>query len=458
MRWDAYAFCLNNARCQAYLFRRSYVELRDNHIKFVRHELPESVGRYAETRNAFEFVNGSILHFCYCDKEADVYRYLGAEMHWVGLDEAGQLTDTQINFLKTRNRLGGWKPEKNADQLPRFLLASNPGGPGHNYLKASFIDAAPAESIFHDETMRDPDNPNDKGWPSIFIPAKISDNKYIDKDYAASFGGLPPELAKAYREGDWEAVVGKAIYNLSRELHQIRPFKPPRHWTKFMVIDWGTAAPFSIGWYCVSDGDATLEARSPWPEVTPSRGCVIRYQEWYGWDGKPNHGCRMAPQTVAKKIRDLEKERDEVMDYRVGDSEMWAQRGGPATNDYFRQENVPLRKSKKDRARNYGEVIARLAGNQNFLKNGQMDTNPMLLVTANCLHFWRTVPSLILDPVDPEKGPDTKLEDHVYDELAYACRSRPYVTTTEDRYMAEWGADIRAARGASVDPYATGAG
>ena len=282
-----------------------------------------------------------------------------------------------------------------------------------------------------------------------------SSQRRFPTDYAASFGGLPPELAKAYREGDWEAVVGKAIYNLDRELHQIRPFKPPRHWTKFMVIDWGTAAPFSIGWYCVSDGDAVISARSPWKEVTPARGALIRYDEWYGWDGKPNHGCRMVAQTVAKKIRVLENERKEVMDYRVGDTEMWAQRGGPSVETYFRNENVILRKSRKDRQRNYSEVLARLAGNQNFLKDGKLESDPQLYITANCIHFWRTVPSLILDPIDPEKGPDTKLEDHVYDEVAYACRSRPFVTTEEDRYNADWAEDIKAARGAGSDPYDT---
>jgi hypothetical protein len=455
IRWDAYTFCLKNSRCQAYLFRRSYVELRDNHIKFIRFELPESLGRYAETRNAFEFFNGSILHFCYCDKEADVFKYLGAEMHWVGIDEAGQLTDTQINFLKTRNRLGGWTPEMDTLRLPRFLLASNPGGPGHNFLKSLFIDGQVQERIFYDKTMRDPDNPDDLGWTSIFIPAKIADNKFIDADYRGSFGGLPPEQAKAYREGDWDAVVGAALHNLTRDKHQIRSFKVPRYWTRFMCMDWGTAAPYSIGWYAVSDG-AVLSKKQGYPEAYLPKGSVIRYAELYGWDGRPNHGSREMPQAVAKKIKSAEKDREnEVMDYRIGDSEMWAQRGGPSVHDWFRKESIMLRKSQKDRVRNYQEILCRLAGSQYYMKDGTEGEAPMFFITANCLHFWRTCPALVLDSTDPEKGPDTKLEDHVYDEVAYALRSCPYVTTEQDRYMAEWGEDIKAARGASVDPYAT---
>jgi hypothetical protein len=60
-----------------------------------------------------------------------------------------------------------------------------------------------------------------------------------------------------------------------------------------------------------------------------------------------------------------------------------------------------------------------------------------------------------LDETDPEKGWDTDQEDHTADEVAYACRSRPFVSTEEDRYMAEHGEEIRQARGLVTDPYAT---
>jgi hypothetical protein len=79
----------------------------------------------------------------------------------------------------------------------------------------------------------------------------------------------------------------------------------------------------------------------------------------------------------------------------------------------------------------------------------------MFFCTADCTHFWRTVPTLTLDEVDHEKGPGDKSSDenHVYDEWAYAMRSRPYVMTERDRYLQEWGGEIEQARGHSVDPY-----
>jgi len=60
----------------------------------------------------------------------------------------------------------------------------------------------------------------------------------------------------------------------------------------------------------------------------------------------------------------------------------------------------------------------------------------MLYVTAECKHWWRTVPDLQLDELHPEKGPDTEQEDHCYDDTQYACASRPYITTKNDRLKA----------------------
>lgn len=459
IRWDAITLCLANPGCQAYLFRRTRTELEQNHIVWIKKDLVDPrLGKYSETRNAYEFANGSILYFCYCEKEQDVTRYQGAEMHWVGVDEAAHMTEFQLNYLKTRNRLGSWRPERDGDRLPRFVMGSNPGGPGHNYLKAIFIDKAPPETYFYDDTMRDHKKPEDKGWVSIFIPAKMSDNVYLDENYEASFGGLPPELARALAEGDWDAVVGQALHTLSRDRHQLRVFSPPRHWTRFMVIDWGTASPFSVGWYIVSDG-AVLAARETWPERWLPAGAVIRYAEWYGWNGKANQGCRLPPQAVARGIIERETERQEIMDYRVADNEMWAQKSGPSAIHWFEEQDARLvfQKSVKDRKRNYQEVLARLAGNPRYLENGDMEEDPMFFCTVNCRHFWRTVPTLTLDESDAEKGPGDKSSDenHVYDEWAYAMRSRPFVTTEDDRYHQEWGEEIRRARGAVMDPYAT---
>ena len=210
------------------------------------------------------------------------------------------------------------------------------------------------------------------------------------------------------------------------------------------------------GWYCVSEG-ALLKEAGGWPERWIPSGAVIRYKEWYGWNGRPNEGIRLAPQQVARGI--LEREEDDVMDYRVADTEMWAQKHGPSAIEWMEEVDPRLvfQKSIKDRKRNYQEVLARLAGNPAYLEDEVVEDDPMFFCTVNCKNFWRTIPGLLLDETDPEKGPSDKVSDenHVYDEWAYALRSRPFVTTAEDRWKSFWAEDIRKSQGKVEDPYAT---
>ena len=455
IRWDCVLFALRNPGFHGGIFRRTLPELRQTHINVIKETLPAELVTWNEEQKKFYFKNSSVITAGFCDDEGDVNRYLSEEFHAIYLDEGSLLTPRQIGFLKTRNRLGYWKPLNPQDKLrlPRFVIATNPGGASHSLLKRTIIDAAPAETVFFDETMRNPNKKEDRGWKTIFIPAKMDDNIYLDDDYGSSFGGLPPELAKAYRDGDWDVVVGQAIFNLSRDRHLIRHFDPPRHWTRFQVIDWGTAAPFSIGWYCVSEG-AKLKGRQGKPDRWLPKGAIIRYRELYGWSGKENEGCRWSAQHVAQLIKIEEKKADEYIDYRVADNEMWAQRGTSSVISYFEDVGLVFRKSHKDRKRNFQEIICRLAGSPTYTDNGLEEADPMLFVTENCVHFWRTVPTLTLDEVDPDKGPGTKQEDHVYDEVAYACRSMPFVTTKDERDDSEYLAEL-ARHVEDGDPYAT---
>ncbi len=474
IRWDAYHFCVENPGMRAYLFRKTRPQLKMNHLDFIREEVPKELATYAASENCLNFENGSILYFCYCDGEKDVYQYHGAEIHWLGIDEATMFNKFQLDYLRTRVRLGGFAQKaKQSDRLPRIVYSTNPqGGPGHSYLKKIFIDAADPEVIFHDSTSEVKEKKDRlgnitkeymPGKTSIFIPAKMDDNKYLDADYEGTFTALEPELARALRDGDWDAVTGAALHNLSREKHEIAQFKPmekgptdrTRYWTHFMSMDWGMARPYSIGWYAVCEGGMIVKGK-----YVP-HGAVVRYAEDYGWDGNDNKGCRMPSEAVAKRIKMLEKEWAlPHMDYRIGDSQMWAQTDGPSPYEKMFKAGVQLRQSKKDRKVNYEEILSRLAGSPTFREDGKAEAHPMFFITSNCTQFWRTTPALILDTTDPDKGPGITpaQEDHIYDEVSYALRSRPYISTEEDRFQVAydqaWKKANKGQKGSS-DPYST---
>lgn len=457
LRWDAIMFCLRNKGLQAYLFRRTLNELYDNHIKRVLTEIPPEIGTFMVAKNRLDFFNGAKLFFCHCENTEDWRKYQGSEIHWLGIDEASLFDPVQIIELRTRVRLGKYATQREHDdegnmvpllqdtlQIPRVVFTSNPGGPSHNFLKRIFMDNNPPLKVFHDPSMKDPDDPTDLGWTSIYIPARMQDNKYLDKGYGAAFSAMAPERARALRNGDWDAVEGAALHSLTRTKHCVKRFKIPPYWLTFLSIDWGTAKPFSIGWYALASETVCVQNNAflPYSEANPLRsviipqGSLIRFDEWYGWTGKEDEGLRLDSSTVARGIIKRNRDLGYHPDYYVADSAMDNQHDGPSSAEKMfdtTEGEISLRFYKKDRKANYDEILARLAGNPYLFENGKTEQHPLLFITENCTQAWRILPVLTLDTSDADKGPSQNQEDHVYDELAYALASKAIILTYEDR-------------------------
>ena len=86
-------------------------------------------------------------------------------------------------------------------------------------------------------------------------------------------------------------------------------------------MDWGSAAPFSVGWWAVV-GD-----EYPVGSVRLPRGALVRYREWYG-ASSPNVGLKMVAEDVGRAI--AEREGDERVRYGVLDPAAFAEDGGPS--------------------------------------------------------------------------------------------------------------------------------
>jgi hypothetical protein len=411
LRWDGAAFCLRNPGCLAVLFRRTQKQLENNHIFQIRSEFPKEIGRFNETRRRFEFVNGSVLAFQHCEHKNDLGDIQGWEIHWAGLDEAALFEPEMIAFIKSRMRLGSWKPTDKADakRLPRLALGSNPGGPAHTYLKNTFIKAAPPETLFYDETMRDPNNPLDKGWSSIFIPARMADNSYLDTGYAAAFSHLPVWQQKQLVEGDWDAVPG-AFFECWSTKNVIAPFDIPENWLRFQALDWGFATPFSIGEYAVSDGEEIVNKKGE--TVCYPEGAMIRVWEWYGGAKGFGHGNVGLRRDASDVAHDLKLQRPYNFNYRVADESIWRVDSGPSVGEKFAREKVIWQPADRERIPGWQEMYRRI-------------DHGMLLITSNCTAAIQAIPQTMADENKPEDVMKEG-EDHVCDEIRYACMSRPW--------------------------------
>jgi len=202
------------------IIRRSYPELRENHILPLLAEL-NKFAKYTDLRKSFEFPNGSRINLGYCSAESDVLQYQGQEYDVIAIDEATQLTEYQFNTLKACVR--------GVNNIPkRMYLTCNPGGVGHSWVKRLFVDG------LYNET----ENPNDYS----FIQAFASDNDVLmqsDPDYIKQLETLPPQLREAWFYGKWDIFEGQYFTEFSYEKHVCDPKEIDGNYKLYGAFDYG---------------------------------------------------------------------------------------------------------------------------------------------------------------------------------------------------------------------------
>lgn len=417
MRAVAILWCAMIPGLQCYLFRRTSDDLIKNHIegpKGLRSMLaPWSSAGFAHmVEGEIRFWNGSKIYLCHCKDEKDRFKYLGAEIHLLLIDELTSFTETIYRFLRSRVRMVGVSvPASLVGRFPRIICSSNPGNVGHHFVKATFVNGVSPLQI-----RRMPDE--EGGMLRQFVPAKLADNPSMEEDdpgYRGKLRGLgSAALVKAMEDGDWDVVAGAFFECWSTERHVVRPFAIPPHWVRFGSFDWGSSRPFAKQWWAISDGN-------PLPDGRLYRtGAMILYRQWYGAARKPdgatipNEGLRLTTADVAQEIK--VRDGGEKIDYRVADPACWKVDGGPSHAEIMAKHGVIFRPADNSRISGWTQLRDRLLGEEG---------EPMLHVFDTCHDFIRTVPALQHDDKNLEDV-DSDGEDHDGDAARYACLSRPW--------------------------------
>lgn len=403
------------AAWQGILFRRSMPELEEM-IARSTELYPQTGGVWREQKKSWHWPNGARLRMRYLEADRDATRYQGGAFPWIGWDELGQ-HPTPFGYKYLRGRL------RSAHPIPRKRIRSsaNPGGVGHQWLKAKFVTPAPLGHTL----LKDPET----GGDVLFIRAKLQDNKILsinDPRYADRLRGMGSKaLVKAWLDGDWDVVAGAFFDEFSVERHVVRAHSIPDDWPRFRCMDWGSAKPFAVYWMAISDGSL--------PQYP--RGALVVYREWYGVKTdeatgiyEPNVGIKMTAEEVGKGIAEREAGEKVQNGASVLDPSAFDNSGGPSYAERIHNgsgRKVDFRRADNKRVRAVGamggwdQVRSRLRGDD---ESGI----PMLFFTDNCPHIIRTLPVLQHDELKPEDV-DTEGEDHGPDAIRYGCMSRPYL-------------------------------
>ena len=402
----------HGAAFSAMMFRRTAVSSSDA-IERSKQIYGPLGGKFNQSKLVWRMPNGGRIGFGYLDNVADAQEYQGRNLTDAWIEEAGQYPTPEPIF-----RLFG-ALRSSAGVPTQLVLTGNPGGPGQSWIRDRY------EMVPFPKAPKVLTKPLQDGSSHklAVIPSRLSDNKLLlklDPNYVHRLQLVGKEaLVRAWLDGDWNAVEGAFFDEWSEARHVVEPFALPRDWLRFRAMDWGSASPFSVGWWAVAGDEHPLGDK----RVIP-RGALVRYREWYGATA-PNTGLKLSAEEVAQGIK--EREKGETITYGVLDPSAFAQNGGPSIAEMMRRidnnTGARFRAADNSRVGQRGAMSGWMAVRARLKGNGE---HPMLFVFSTCVALIRTLPLLQHDPDRPEDL-DTTMEDHAADELRYACLSRPYV-------------------------------
>jgi len=387
------------------MLRRSREDLKDT-IDVAR-QMYGDAAEWKDKEKQFRFRNGAVFHMAYLESDQDAMNYQGWSLTRVYVEELTQYASSTgiFRLFATLRTTSGARCQ--------FRATCNPGGPGHHWVKNWVIDNGAYRPIKDQET----------GLIRIFIPAKISDNPALLNNDPAYINRLrasgSPALVKAWLDGNWDIIEGAFFPEFDPSRHVITPPRMPLHWTRFRSMDWGSASPFSIGWWIVVQDDFVHDNRRI------PKNAIIRYREWYGASA-PNKGLKLPADSVAKEV--VRRETDgkgfrEPIAYGILDPSAFQVVSGPSIGETFARHGVFFRRADNSRV----STAKRMGGwdQVRWRLRGDADGDPMIFFVDHCRDSIRTLPMQQHDENRPEDL-DTEGEDHAVDDIRYACMSRPF--------------------------------
>jgi hypothetical protein len=408
-RWDAYRHCLAIPEFRAIIMRRTFEELKRNHLDNAKSEtekinafLGQEIVQLVTTEHEIRFTchgkgRDAKIIFGHCQNLGDEEKYLGDAYDAFYPDEMATFEQKQIIGVSGRLR------SAKRGVIARLGGTSNPGGAHTLWLKDWFIDK--------DEAHIREQNPRYRASRYQFLPAMLYDNPYyMDPDgtytnYEERLFAYDAERRRQLLLGDWTALAGQFFpeFNVYRHVADL-PIPPGCKIERW--IDWGYDPHYGM---------------CQWVACLPN-GRLYVFYEWKfnGASAKQ----KMVASEVATQIKRYTL--DEILPLvkskritrSIADPSMWSADGhsGEDFAETFAHHGVLLQKADHDRVMGWGRT-------RHWLRLAP-DGLPWLMFHPRCTVTVRTATGLVRDKSDPDDV-DTTGEDHPWDCVRYGVMARP---------------------------------
>lgn len=390
---DSLLYALKYPGSKQIIFRRTFPDLEKSLIRVSQGFYPREACKYNITTHTWKFKNGSIIDFGYIGKESDVYQYQSAEYDVIRFDELTHFTEYMYTYMISRCR--------GANLFPKYVKSStNPGGIGHSWVKARFIDIGEPNKV-HTVTLE-----TGEITTRIFIPSLVQDNLFLlerDPSYVTRLDNLPEKERKALKYGDWDIFDGQFFTEFNRNIHVCTPFKIPPDWKIYRTRDYGLDM-CAVLWIAM---DYKMNAYA--------------FKEFYQ--------SNLIVSEAAKSINELNNEHIQI-DYAPPD--LWNRNRdtGKSTADIFAMNGQYLTKADNNREQGWLAVHEWLK----VYTDEQGTPKSNLHIFSNCVNLIRTLPALQHDDKNPNDVATEPHElTHIPDALRYFCTMYQSPLTKENK-------------------------
>ena len=392
VRHKAITLALHFPGINILILRRTFPELEQNHLKEFK-TLLYGIAKYNSQRREFNFPNGSLIKFGYCNTEADMDQYQGQNYECIFMDEATHFTEYMFMKFKECLRLSGNVDVKKFPNLkPRMYLTANPGGVGHVWVKRLFID----------KQYKNGENPEDYS----FIPALVYENQFLmenDPEYIRTLETLPEKEKQAMLYGDWSVFQGQFFEEFDEAIHTFNPldkdengnylYQIKPNWRIYRTRDYGLDK--LACYWCALDEDGTFYV----------------YREIWESD--------LIVSESGKRINEMTKNNEPIY-LDICPPDMWKRNrdtGKSAVDILMKECNQYPTKANNDREIGWLMV-------KEMLKISNITHKPRLLISTDCPHL---IESMRMIQHDEKKVNDCAKEPH---EVTHSCDAIRYLCTS----------------------------
>jgi phage terminase large subunit len=392
VRHKAITLALHYPGINILILRRTFPELEQNHLKEFK-TLLNGIAKYNSQRREFNFPNGSLLKFGYCNTEADMDQYQGQNYEVIFMDEATHFTEYMFMKFKECLRLSGNVDVNKFPNLkPRMYLTANPGGVGHVWVKRLFID----------KQYKNGENPEDYS----FIPALVYENQFLmenDPEYIRTLETLPEKEKQAMLYGDWSVFQGQFFEEFDEAIHTYNPYQTDENGEYVYKI--------KPNWRIYRTRDYGLDKLACYWAALDEDGTFYIYREIWESD--------LIVSESAKRINAMTQP-NETIYLDICPPDMWNRNrdtGKSAVDILIQDYNQYPTKANNDREMGWLMV-------KEMLKISNVTHKPRLLISTSCPHL---IESLKMIQHDEKKVNDCAKEPH---EVTHSCDAIRYLCTS----------------------------